>query len=255
VLYTISKSDLPDRNELWIADVGSGQTQPLLPGFRISGATLEYGYDISPDGRHVVAEAIDRDGKSRIWVAPLDRRSPPRQLPHIQGDGVLFAANGDIIFRGREGAYGFAYRVNPDGTGLRKVSEHPVIGTRGISLDGKWLVTYARANEQEAGGTLALPLDGGPAIKIFGAGTLMRWSRDGKLLFITLESARTYVLSLPAGKMLPLMSSQGFKSESEIAALAGHVIDSAAVAPGAAPELYAFTRQSVQRNLYRIPVP
>jgi len=75
-----------------------------------------------------VMQAVDRDGKNRLWLAPLDRRSPPRQIPNVEGDGPLFAPGGEILFRGREGTYGFAYRVRADGTGLRKASEHPVIG-------------------------------------------------------------------------------------------------------------------------------
>jgi hypothetical protein len=54
--------------------------------------------------------------------------------------------------------------------------------------------------------------------------------------------------------MFPLPS--GFKSEAEIAKLPGlRIISSAGVTPGPSPEVYAFTRETVQRNLYRIPVP
>jgi hypothetical protein len=56
--------------------------------------------------------------------------------------------------------------------------------------------------------------------------------------------------------MLPNIPSGGFRSEAEIATLPGaRVIDAADVAPGPTPDVYAFSRQTVQRNLYRIPIP
>ncbi len=70
------------------------------------------------------------------------------------------------------------------------------------------------------------------------------------------EAVHTYVLPLPPGKMLPNIPPGGFQSEAEIATLPGvRVIDVADVAPGPTPDVYAFSRQTVQRNLYRIPIP
>ncbi len=257
LVYAVLKSGSPERSELWIADMNSGLNEPLLSGFDVAGGlfTATAAYDISPDGRQVVMQAVDREGKNRLWLAPLDRRSPPRQIPNVEGDGPLFAADGEILFRAREGTYGFAYRVRPDGTGLRKASEHPVISAEGVSADGKWLVAYARPNEEAAGGTLALPLDGGPPVQIYGTSLRAKWSPDGRLLFLMMHNA-TYVLPLPPGRMLPVMPAGGFKSEQEIANLpGGRVIDNPDVAPGPAPDVYAFSRETVQRNLYRIPAP
>ena len=255
LIYAVLKSGSPERSELWTADISSGLNEPLLPGFPIAETALGGAYDISVDGRQVVMQAVDREGKNRLWLAPLDRRSPPRQIPNVEGDGPLFAPNGEVLFRAREGAYGFAYRVRADGTGLRKVSEHPVIETEGVSPDGKWLMAYARPNEESAGGTLALPLDGGPPVQIYGTSLRAKWSPDGRLLFLMMHNA-THVVPLPPGRMLPAMPAGGFKSEQEIANLpGGRVIDNGDVAPGLSRDVYAFSRETVQRNLYRIPLP
>jgi len=255
LVYAVLKSGSPERSELWIAEMNSGLNEILLPGFLLAVRLLTATYDISPDGRQVVMQAVDRDGKNRLWLAPLDRRSPPRQIPNVEGDGPLFAPGGEILFRGREGTYGFAYRVRADGTGLRKASEHPVIETEGISPDGKWLVVYARPNEEAAGGTLALPLDGGSPVQIYGTSLHAKWSFDGGVLFLMMHNA-TYVLPLPPGRMLPVIPTGGFKSEQEIANLPrARVLDTADVAPGPTSDIYAFARETVQRNLYRIPVP
>jgi serine/threonine protein kinase len=258
LLYAVLTSAAPQRSELWVVELDSGLNEPLLPGFPIGiggAASFRAPYDISPDGRQAVVEAIDRDGKHSLWLAPLDRRSPPRQIPNVEGDGPLFGAGGEILFRARERDYGFAYRVREDGTGLRKASEHPVIETTDVSPDGQWLVVYARPSKEEAGATLALPLGGGPPVQIYGQGIRMKWSPDGRLLFL-MVTANTYVLPLPPGRALPEIPAGGFRSEAEIAGLPGvRVIDSLDVAPGSTPDVYAFSRETVQRNLYRIPVP
>jgi serine/threonine protein kinase len=258
LLYAVNKSASPPRSELWTANMDSGLSEPLLPGFLIAGGitAVEYGYDVSPNGREVILQSVDSGGKNRLWMAALDRRTPPRQIPNVEGDDPLFAPDGEILFRGREGTYGFAYRVRADGTRLRKASEHPVIGTRSVSPDGKWLVVYARFNAQEAGGTLALPLDGGLPVQVYGTSIHVRWSPDGKIILFRLEDKSSYLIPLPPGRMFPVMPLGGFKSSVEIARIPGvRIISSAGVAPGPSPEVYAFTRETVQRNLYRIPVP
>ncbi len=260
LLYLVVKNAAPERSELWVTESDSGRSEPLLPGFLLSRSIGRSAYDISPDGRQVVMQAADREGKNRLWVAPLDRRSPPRQIPDVEGDAPHFGPEGEIFFRGREGSYGFGFRVRQDGTGLRKANDYPVTGTVGLSRDGKWLVVYARPSREEAGATLALPVGGGPPVRIYGDGSECKWSPDGKFLFLSVGSGmsggRTYVLPLRPGRALPEISSGGFASADEIASLPGvRVIDSHDVAPGPAPDVYAFSRETVQQNLYRIPVP
>ena len=252
-----------NRRELWFTELDSGRTEPLLPGFPIGTSPVEAGYDISPDGRQVVVEARDSEGKPRLWVAPIDRRSPPRPIPNVEADGPVFGPDGEVFFRAREGTYGFAYRVRVDGTGLRKAVEPAVIGTRAVSRDGRWLVTYSRANEERAGATLAFLLGGGPPIRISGPGGTPKWSMDGRFLFLSLASTsysgrtgNTYVLPLRSGKVFPEIAAGAFPTEAEIARLPGvRVIGSPDVAPGPTPGVYAFSRERVQRNLYRIPLP
>ena len=68
-------------------------------------------------------------------------------------------------------------------------------------------------------------------------------------------SGRTYVAPVPRGQTLPKTPATGFASAAEIAALPGvRVIDATDPAPGPTPDVYAFSRETVQRNLYRIPL-
>ena len=56
--------------------------------------------------------------------------------------------------------------------------------------------------------------------------------------------------------MFPTIPPGGFHSESELAKLPGvRIIEAFDGAPGPTPEVYAFSRATVQRNLYRIPIP
>lgn len=83
--------------ELRIADIQSGRSDPLVPGFQV------LDYDISRDGKQVVMWTTDREGKSRPWVAPFDRSSPPAQIPNVEGRQPKFGLGSEIFFGRLEG--------------------------------------------------------------------------------------------------------------------------------------------------------
>jgi hypothetical protein len=67
---------------------------------------------------------------------------------------------------------------------------------------------------------------------------------------------KAYILPLSPGQMVPESIVHGLPSEPEILKLPGvRVIPWSNVVPGPTADIYAFTRESVQRNLYRIPMP
>ena len=69
-------------------------------------------------------------------------------------------------------------------------------------------------------------------------------------------SGRTYVLPVRRGSMLPDLPVGGFRSEAEVAAVPGvKVIEYGDVVLGPTPSVYASSHETVQRNLYRIPLP
>ena len=249
-------------SELWVADLGSNHTEPLLPGFPIPvaaefGASWYSAFDIAPDGRQLVFFSPDREGKPRLWLAPLDRRSPPRQIPDVEGEGPLFGPNGEIFFRKVEGSSAFLYSVREDGTGLRKASESLVVGLFPyVYPNRKWLLVgmtpYGQVIFPTAGGAPIVPHLGPPP-------TLM-WTGDGKYLFVVggETKANTYVLPLSPGEVLPgsIAHAKNFPSEAELAKLPGvQTIPVGDVVAGPTADVYAFTRATVQRNLYRIPIP
>jgi Tol biopolymer transport system component len=114
----------------------------VVHGFRV------LNFDISRDGRQLVMEAPDEAGRSRLWLAPLDRSTPVRQVPNVEGGQPHFLPDGEILFRHNEraatadGSLGFIYRVRPDGSGLRKAVEQPVNQfnfSSPVSPDGRWV--------------------------------------------------------------------------------------------------------------------
>jgi hypothetical protein len=207
-----------------------------------------------PDGQRVVVASHGRNGKPSLWLAPLDRRSAPRQVPNGDGEQPLFGAGGEVFFRKVEGTSGFLYGIREEGTGLRKVIETKVQEVSGsMSADRQWLVVISPVLE-ESGVALAVPVGGGTPVRL----PIARygWSWDGKHLFMG-DLVRTLVIPLAPGQVLPRNSAGAVPStEPEFARLPGvREIPSADVEPGRTADVYAFTKVSAQRNLYRIPVP
>jgi Tol biopolymer transport system component/predicted Ser/Thr protein kinase len=265
--YRILKGALPtsDPSELRMVDLDSGRDEPLLPGFAVVGAPRRT-YDVSPDGRQIVVTALGQKGEHRLWLVPLDRRLRPREIPNAQGDHPLFGSSGVIFFRRLEGDSAFAYRIRDDGTELKKVFDQPVAGLSGISPDGDWLVVKVPGTNGSS--TLALPVhQDSPGRVIATAGISfsdfdVQWSRDAKSIYLRVPvnpeqwaAGRTYILPLVKGSMWPKMPVEGFQAEADITKSPGSILLNEFDCPGPTPEIYAFARMTVQRNLFRIPLP
>ena len=225
-----------DPGEVWVADLDSGRSESLAPGFPV------LDYDISPDGWQVVLEAPDAAGKPRLWIAPFDRRSPPWPIPNVEGRMALFAPGGEIFFRHIEGSSSFAYRVRPDGTELRKALKQPILAESGVSPDGRWIEAWAPLPGNRPSAVQLFPLDDGSPV-IIGSNTFPQWSRTGDSIWISggaVAYGRTYIVPLSRGKTLPPIPPEGFRSEQEVASLPGaHRIDFRG-APGPTRDVYAF---------------
>ena len=249
-----------DSGEVRVADLASGHSEPLVPGFQA------YDYDLSADGRQVVMEAADSDGKPQLWIAPFDRSAPPRQISNVVGSAPRFGPGGEIFFRhlegkpGMLGSTGFAYRVNQDGTGLRKVVAQPILIMWAVSPDGHWLQAWAPIGGDGPPAFQFFPLGGGSA-SVLDSGTFINWSRNGSSFSIAsgfsslIQEGRSYLIPLPRGQAIPRIPARGFHSEDEVAHLPGaRKIEDGYVVPGPSTDVYAFYRGGAQRNLYRIPI-
>ena len=240
-----------DPGQVWVADLESGHSEPLAPGFQ------PIDYDISPDGRHVVMEAPDRAGKPRLWLAPLDGPGPLRQIPSLEGRHALFGPSGEIFFIAMEGPSGYVYRVRQDGTGLQKAVAQPVLSLTGVTPNGEWVEAWAPVAGSRESAVQLLPLRGGTPV-IIGSNTALHWSRSGDAVWVSggaVADGHTYIIPLHPGEVLPPIPADGFHSEEEIAHLPGAQLKNFGGAPGPSLSRYAFLRSTTQRNLYRVPIP
>jgi Tol biopolymer transport system component len=243
--------------------LNSGRTEPLLPGFAVAGDQVK-SYDVDPDGKQIVVSVRDSEGKLRLWVAPLDRRTPPRQIPNVEGHQPFFGSEGEIFFRAIDGSAGYAYRVRPDGTESRRVISQPIIDLKAVSPDGQWLVVSSPIPGETSIAKDAYPLGGGEPIRIASRtpNLFTKWSHDSRLLYLSvsrstssLATGTTYGFPVPPGRMFPDFPQQGL-SEAEMAKWPGVVVfEVADFAPSPSPDAYAFSLETTQRNLYRIPIP
>jgi len=240
-------------SELWIVDLVSGRAERLLDGQMITG------FDLSGDDR-VVAAVPEPDGKSRLWLAWLDGREAPRRVAAIEGDAPRFGATGEILFRSPEGNSHALTSVGVDGLRQRRLAPVPNF------VFGEGSPDRQRVSVSESRSLDLYSTRGEPPIRFFTGASVsrLRWSGDGSRLYASFQTGdatafsvgRTYVIPLSNGSMLPHIPDGGFHTQEELAVIPGvQVLPYADVAPGPTPVVYAFSRMTITRNLYRIPLP
>jgi len=258
-LFFFGRRGSNQADELWQADLLSGQMEPLLPG-----TSLRDTFDISPDGRQLVFDSFDAKGVPKLWIAWIDRRSPPRQLESdLPESDPVFGPDGGVYYQAQEGPLAYLYRRPPDGGAGRRVTSHPVVRFETISPDGKWLVAEAPiASEDSFRGVQAFNVDDGTVKRVCHNLCMVRWSEDGKFLFVSLSgnsestaTERTFIVPLGHGNMFPALPATGIESEADLVELNGVNVVNAFVRPGPDGSRYAFDRESDHRNIYRIPIP
>ena len=112
-------------------------------------------------------------------------------------------------------------------------------------------------------GTVVLPTTGGDPRPVYRTSNpAVAWSADGKYFYLGVRATslsdlgKTVVLPVPLGGMLPELPASGILGLQEAQALPGaRFLDAWAIAPGPDPSVFAYTKTTVHRNLYRIPVP
>jgi len=239
--------------ELWVATIATGATERLFPGVLINS------YDISADGERIVYSSFDPSGTSRIWLARLDRRSPPEMLPPNDALGPVFGRENDVYFRGAEDNRWFLYRLALDSGQVHKFGVEQAVNSPIISPDGRWVLSWLPLGGSQATTVLkAFPTNGGAPVTICSS-CYLKWPRDQRDLFLSfVESSdvtegKTFVIRLPPGRALPEFPPAGVKGEADVPRLPGvRVINHPGVFPGASSSLYAFQRHLVRRNLYQL---
>ena len=259
--YLVAKSDQHEgrgfgHGELWVADRLQRTNEPLLPGLSITS------YDISADGETVAFAANEANGMSGIWIARLDRRTPPRKLPPAEALGPVFGRAGEIYYRGWDRGIAYLYALDIATGESRKFTTEPAVNSPIVSPDGQWILSLV-SNEGKNSSTLlkAFPKAGGKPLTVC-VRCYPKWTRDQRFLFFSflpgndVERGSTFVFRLAAGHAFPPWPTDGVKSESDLPESSRvRVIARPGVFPGLTPETYAFRTDMVRRNLYRIHLP
>jgi len=246
--------------ELWQIDLADGHREQLIPGISITG------YAVSRDDQQVAFTALDPNGHSRLWIAPLDHRLAPRQLPGTDLAQPSFAPNGDLAFIAAEGKLNYLYRSSPNGSARQRVIENPILDFYGFSPDGQWAVAWAAVAGNDPAVTSAFwayPIGGGPPLRVCND-CWLTWSPDAKFIYLILGN-KMYRVRLPPGKAFPPLPPAGIQSETELKAIPGATLfvssgmesmssDYERTVIGTDPSTYAFVKATVHRNLYRIPI-
>jgi hypothetical protein len=255
--YLLKKATSADSTELWVRDLAAGKSDPVLTDQKI------VDYDISPDQKNVVF-TVAAGGAMSIFMAAVDRGSAPHLLTK-DGDSVSFAGSKDLVFRQLGEKASHLARIHTDGTGLEQITEAPIAGKMGTSPDGEWAVTAGLTDTSKTPGTYAVSLRDGRRRPLCTGACLVKWSLDGKFLFVTLErspsagrlslsaSGRTIVIPLPRGLAGAAIPADGFSAASdEFNGI--RVIRQEQISPGFDADTYAYTTTEFQGNLFRIPL-
>ena len=243
---------LPAAADLRSADLATGKSDTLLSGQSVTA------YAISRDEKEVAFTTTNADGQSQIWLAPLDRRTPPRLIVE-NGDQVSFGVPGELIFRSLAKGNALA-RIKTDGTGFERIPTVSFLNKGEVSPDGEWVIIRApAAGDRPVAEAVAVPIHGGVPRTICRGDAdscTAGWSPDGKFFYVGSHLIRrTFAIPLPAGKALPDFSVGGITDLKRAVALPGvQTIEEGLISLGSDPSTYVFTKADSQRNLFRIPL-
>ena len=256
--YLLQRPPASSSPELWRMTVDSAKSEPVFPGISM------FAYDVSPDGKQVVYTAGARGGPSQLWLAPVDRSSPPKQIGHSGETSPYFGPRAKILFQLTEGNFNYLEQMNEDGSGRSKVVPYPIIEIQGISPGRKWLMAMVAYPEGKSlvPMSMAIPLDGGPPRRMCASYCWPKWSSSGKFLFIPVEaSSQTSTgrsLAIPVGpaESLPALPPGGIEPLAEPDVVPGSQSFSRAdLVAGKDLSHFAYVNTTAHRNLYRISLP
>ena len=227
-------------------DIGAAGQESLLPGFSI------IGYDVSPDERQVVF-ATAREGMRQVWLAALDRLTPPRLLVR-NADEPAFGG-GSVFFRQIGERASYLHRIRTDGSNDVQLLPDPIVEFNAVAPDGKAVVA-TRPSADNLIDAWGIPIDSGRPARVINRGySPSRWSLDGKALYVGLNIQDRVALSgstavLPTGPDdLPLTPLLAATAGARLIPNQGE-----GLWVGPDPSVYVYLKTELRQNIYRIPL-
>ena len=258
VLYYLLKrgSDSSRGPELWRVMIGTSTSEPVLPG--VSMLT----FDVSPDGKQVVFSTATSSGEDQLWLAFVDRSTPPKRIGVAAGLRPHFGPVGEILFQAKEGNFNYLERMKSDGSGRVKVVPYPISTLQSISPGRRWVMAAVPLATGPGVELAAIPVSGGPKRIICANYCVPRWSSTGNFLVIPVEAAsmtspgRSLAIPVGANEALPDFPPGGIETMAQAGLIAGGAwIARSNLIPGKDPAHFAYVNTTAHRNLYRISLP
>jgi eukaryotic-like serine/threonine-protein kinase len=261
-LYFLKANGQTIGDELWVKDVNSGNEQMILKDYPMqeysAAREVKQAYSVSRDGKQVAFSMKDESGHTNLWIAPTSRRSAPVRIPSSAVEDVpFFLPNGDLIFRAIEGGSSFLYRMKTDGTGRRKITSERILDIASVSPDGRWVVAGSpNSDEEHTASMKAFPVDGGASVPLCIDYCVLSWDTAGRYAYLSFlpYGSGTYALPVIHDVGLPKLPAGGARSYDFINAKTDIAIPQS-VQSAVSPSVYAYTRETTRRNLYRIQIP
>ena len=114
---------------------------------------------------------------------------------------------------------------------------------------------FTLTNSPDGNAVVAFPAKGGRAVSVC-TECEADWAPGGMLFVVRgFTQPRSLVIALAPGEALPRLPPGGLRSEADAAGL--HVVsaDDGFRYPGRDASQYAYVKWSIQRNIYRVPLP
>jgi eukaryotic-like serine/threonine-protein kinase len=263
-LFYLRRIEASNEAELWSTEWPSGKSERVVPGYTLEPSGDAANYSVTRDGQRVAFVKRGEKGILRIWMTATDHRSAPVELPS-QGneDSPEFLPNGELVYRANEGGKNYLCVQKLDGTAKRKLTEEPVLDIHALSPNGRWAVISQRddSNPDHPYRTVAYPVAGGDPVVVCRGMCFVSWSVDGKFFLVKTiqpEDYRTHLLPVRnQGTELPDLPKEGLLLEpgsKELSKLVKSIPLDEYADSVLRPDKYSYTRTSIRRNIFRIPI-
>jgi serine/threonine protein kinase len=260
-LYFLKTVGQTGSDELWVKDLNSGKQQRILSEYPLqeysAGRDVKQAYSVSQDGKEVAFSMKDQSGHTNVWIAPTSRRSSPVRISSAAVEDVpFFLPDGDLIFRAIEGGSSFIYRMKTDGTSRRKITPERILDIAAVSPDGRWVVAGSpNPDEEHPASMKAFPVDGGASVPLCDDYCVLNWDTAGKYSYFTFlpTGSGSYALPVIHDLGLPKLPARGVRKEDFLNPKT-NIAFPESVQSAVSPSVYAYTRETIRRNLYRIPL-
>ena len=184
LFYLSRQNQRSSAAELRVANVATGASESVFPGQAVQD------FDLSPDGNSVVFSTR----AAQVWIAPLDRSAPPRQLA-TGADQPSFIGATEIVLRQLSGATNTLARLHDrpgtarsvrraDHREIRRVSGRQMGSGGGLSgpRAGRVRNRDVRDSTRWRGGPAALPVRPGLVLRranlLRRVGNRLHWKDD-----------------------------------------------------------------------------